>query len=74
MPGQRGVALDGRCSVGVSVTNGFVTAGHCGTTGTTTTGFNRAAQGTFRGTAGYCRVRVHAYPGSGGYTLGLTNP
>ncbi len=36
-----------RCSVGFSVTGGFVTAGHCGKPGTTTTGFNRAAQGTF---------------------------
>ncbi|MBB0232627.1 S1 family peptidase [Streptomyces calidiresistens] len=43
----------GRCSVGFSVrqgsTPGFVTAGHCGGVGATTTGYNRAAQGTFRG-------------------------
>jgi streptogrisin C len=37
-----------RCSVGFSVVGGFVTAGHCGQVGATTTGFNREAQGTFR--------------------------
>ncbi|MFH8976169.1 alpha-lytic protease prodomain-containing protein [Streptomyces sp. NPDC017890] len=41
-----------RCSVGFSVTQddqqGFATAGHCGDPGDTTTGFNEAAQGTFR--------------------------
>lgn len=40
-----------RCSVGFSVTAdeqpGFVTAGHCGDPGDTTTGFDRTAQGTF---------------------------
>jgi streptogrisin C len=41
----------GRCSVGFSVGGGFVTAGHCGSTGTATTGYNRAAQGTFRGSS-----------------------
>ncbi|GAA0806798.1 S1 family peptidase [Spirilliplanes yamanashiensis] len=41
----------GRCSVGFSVTGGFVTAGHCGSTGAATTGFNRVAQGTFRGSS-----------------------
>lgn len=43
----------GRCSVGFSVrqgsTPGFATAGHCGTVGTTTTGYNQVSQGTFRG-------------------------
>ncbi|MET9206042.1 carbohydrate-binding protein [Streptomyces bacillaris] len=43
----------GRCSVGFSVTrgtqNGFVTAGHCGRAGTTTTGVNQQAQGSFQG-------------------------
>ncbi|MFJ4972933.1 carbohydrate-binding protein [Streptomyces sp. NPDC088755] len=43
----------GRCSVGFSVTrgtqNGFVTAGHCGRTGTTTNGVDQQAQGTFQG-------------------------
>ncbi|MEE1751053.1 carbohydrate-binding protein [Streptomyces sp. SP18CS02] len=42
----------GRCSVGFAVTTGtqqgFVTAGHCGTAGTATSGFNRIAQGTFQ--------------------------
>jgi streptogrisin C len=36
-----------RCSVGFSVTIGFVTAGHCGQVGSTTKGFNQQAQGTF---------------------------
>jgi streptogrisin C len=36
-----------RCSVGFSVEGGFVTAGHCGQEGSTTTGFNQEAQGTF---------------------------
>ncbi|MFD7975481.1 carbohydrate-binding protein [Streptomyces sp. NPDC059071] len=42
----------GRCSVGFPVTRGttqgFATAGHCGRAGTTTTGFNQVAQGTFQ--------------------------
>ena len=38
-----------RCSVGFSVTRGFVTAGHCGGVGTTTRGYNGVAQGTVRG-------------------------
>ncbi|MFT7834905.1 S1 family peptidase [Saccharothrix sp. BKS2] len=29
---------------------------------------------TYNGTAGYYRYRVHAYSGSGAYTLGVTNP
>lgn len=41
-----------RCSVGFSVTQGgqggFATAGHCGSQGATTTGYDRTAQGTFR--------------------------
>jgi len=41
----------GRCSVGLSVNGGFVTAGHCGTPGTTTQGFNQVAQGTFQGSS-----------------------
>lgn len=37
------------CSIGFSVQpRGFVTAGHCGTVGTRTTGHNGAAQGTFQ--------------------------
>lgn len=38
-----------RCSIGFSVNGGFVTAGHCGGVGTTTSGSNGAAQGTVRG-------------------------
>ncbi|KOT37220.1 serine protease [Streptomyces caelestis] len=41
-----------RCSVGFSVTEGgrggFVTAGHCGGAGATTTGYDRTAQGVFQ--------------------------
>jgi streptogrisin C len=41
-----------RCSVGFAVTvGGFVTAGHCGRTGNTTTGYNQVAQGTFQGSS-----------------------
>ena len=51
----------GRCSVGFSVTQGstpgFATAGHCGTAGTTTTGYNQVAQGTFQ---------ASVFPGSDG--------
>jgi streptogrisin C len=42
----------GRCSIGFPVTRGsqqgFATAGHCGRTGSSTTGSNRVAQGTFQ--------------------------
>jgi streptogrisin C len=38
-----------RCSIGFSVVGGYTTAGHCGTTGTSTWGFNGTSQGTFRG-------------------------
>jgi streptogrisin C len=44
-----------RCSIGFSVEGGFVTAGHCGAVGATTTGFNQQAQGT---------VRASVFPGS----------
>ncbi|MDM4719281.1 S1 family peptidase [Micromonospora sp. WMMA1363] len=43
--------IGGRCSVGFSVTGGFVTAGHCGTAGTPTQGYNQVAQGTFQGSS-----------------------
>ncbi|MDG4766265.1 S1 family peptidase [Solwaraspora sp. WMMD406] len=43
--------MGGRCSVGFSVTGGFVTAGHCGTVGTATQGYNQVSQGTFRGSS-----------------------
>ncbi|MFI6644953.1 carbohydrate-binding protein [Streptomyces sp. NPDC050504] len=43
----------GRCSIGFPVTKGtqqgFATAGHCGRVGTTTTGYNQVAQGSFQG-------------------------
>ncbi|MFD9944355.1 carbohydrate-binding protein [Nonomuraea sp. NPDC059023] len=50
------IGSSSRCSVGFAVNRpgsqgGFVTAGHCGNTGATTTGFNRVAQGTFRGSS-----------------------
>ncbi|GGJ78473.1 serine protease [Streptomyces camponoticapitis] len=42
----------GRCSVGFAVTRGtqqgFATAGHCGRPGTTTSGYNQVAQGSFQ--------------------------
>ncbi|MGW0390264.1 carbohydrate-binding protein [Streptomyces sp. NPDC003042] len=42
----------GRCSVGFPITkgtvSGFATAGHCGRAGTTTSGFNQVAQGSFQ--------------------------
>ncbi|MFF4416231.1 carbohydrate-binding protein [Streptosporangium sp. NPDC001559] len=41
-----------RCSIGFSATrggqSGFVSAGHCGSTGSSTSGSNRVAQGTFQ--------------------------
>lgn len=52
-----------RCSVGFAVTGGFVTAGHCGSRGASTTGYNRVAQGTFQGSSfpgnDYAWVRVN---------------
>ncbi|MES9810284.1 carbohydrate-binding protein [Streptomyces cinereoruber] len=42
----------GRCSVGFPITKGttqgFATAGHCGRTGTSTSGYNQVAQGSFQ--------------------------
>ncbi|KAI8936914.1 hypothetical protein NX059_006146 [Plenodomus lindquistii] len=40
-----------RCSVGFSVTTGFVTAGHCGTAGRTATTTGGATLGTFSGSS-----------------------
>ncbi|MDQ3579663.1 MAG: S1 family peptidase [Actinomycetota bacterium] len=40
-----------RCSIGFSVQGGYVTAGHCGTRGATTTSRQGAAQGTFQGSS-----------------------
>lgn len=39
------------CSVAFSVQGGFVTAGHCGNTGESTSGANQVAQGTFGGSS-----------------------
>ncbi|WNG41096.1 S1 family peptidase [Archangium minus] len=44
-----------RCSIGFSVTGGFVTAGHCGARGTAVSGSNRVAQGT---------VQASSFPGN----------
>ncbi|MFH0245455.1 carbohydrate-binding protein [Streptomyces sp. HK10] len=45
----------GRCSVGFPVTRdsrqGFATAGHCGRTGTSVSGYNQASLGTFQGSS-----------------------
>ncbi len=58
-----------RCSIGFSVNGGFVTAGHCGSTGATTT----QPSGTFRGSSfpgnDYAWVQVAA----GNTPLGLVN-
>ncbi|GIH07069.1 serine protease [Rhizocola hellebori] len=58
-----------RCSVGFSVNGGFITAGHCGTTGSTTT----QPSGTFRGSSfpgnDYSWVQV----ASGNTPRGLVN-
>ena len=52
------------CSVGFAVAGGFVTAGHCGGTGSPTLGFNNQAQGTFAGSSfpgnDYAWVRTNA--------------
>lgn len=54
----------GRCSIGFSVNGGYVTAGHCGTAGTPTSGYNQVAQGTFQGSSfpgnDYAWVAVNA--------------
>jgi streptogrisin C len=52
------------CSVGFSVAGGFVTAGHCGGTGSPTLGYNNVSQGTFAGSSfpgnDYAWVRTNA--------------
>ncbi|MFK3980710.1 S1 family peptidase [Micromonospora sp. NPDC050397] len=54
----------GRCSIGFSVAGGFVTAGHCGTTGQAVQGSNRVAAGSFAGSSfpgnDYAFVRTNA--------------
>lgn len=53
-----------RCSIGFSVVGGFVTAGHCGSAGSTTAGYNSASQGTVQGASfpgnDYGWVRVNS--------------
>ncbi|GIF17982.1 streptogrisin C [Actinoplanes tereljensis] len=39
------------CSVGFAVAGGFVSAGHCGGTGSPTLGYNNVSQGTFAGSS-----------------------
>jgi streptogrisin C len=54
-----------RCSVGFSVVGGFVTAGHCGVPGdTTTTGANNEPQGV---------VKASVFPGTGDFGFVETN-
>jgi len=52
------------CSVGFSVSGGFVTAGHCGRSGSPTLGYNNVAQGTFQASSfpgnDYAWVRVNS--------------
>ncbi|ASW54088.1 S1 family peptidase [Plantactinospora sp. KBS50] len=58
--------IDGvtRCSVGFAVTGGFVTAGHCGRRGSSTTDLDGAAQGVFTASSfpgdDWAVVRVNA--------------
>ena len=49
----------GRCSVGFSVNGGFVSAGHCGTVGSTASTSGGVTTGTFAGSV---------FPGSGDYS------
>ncbi|MEU4242255.1 ricin-type beta-trefoil lectin domain protein [Actinoplanes sp. NPDC026619] len=39
------------CSIGFAVAGGFVSAGHCGGTGSPTLGYNNVSQGTFAGSS-----------------------
>ncbi|WP_245664873.1 ricin-type beta-trefoil lectin domain protein [Actinoplanes subtropicus] len=39
------------CSVGFAVAGGFVSAGHCGSAGSPTLGYNNVSQGTFAGSS-----------------------
>ncbi|KAF9700171.1 hypothetical protein EKO04_001715 [Ascochyta lentis] len=50
----------GRCSVGFSVTTGFVSAGHCGTAGASATSSSGATLGTFSNSV---------FPGNGDYSF-----
>jgi streptogrisin C len=53
-----------RCSIGFSVSGGFVSAGHCGSAGDSVTGSDNSAMGTFAGSQ---------FPGSGDYSYVQTN-
>jgi streptogrisin C len=53
-----------RCSVGFSVVGGFVTAGHCGVPGDTTTDAEQQAQG---------EVKASVFPGDGDFGFVETN-
>ncbi|MET0423880.1 MAG: ricin-type beta-trefoil lectin domain protein [Actinoplanes sp.] len=52
------------CSVGFAVSGGFVSAGHCGGTGSPTLGYNNVSQGTFAGSSfpgnDYSWIRTNA--------------
>ncbi len=54
----------GRCLIGFSVVGGFITAGHCGTVGTPTKGYNMVDQGVFQGSSfpgnDYAWVKVNS--------------
>lgn len=58
-----------RCSVGFSVTGGFVTAGHCGRTGATTS----QPSGTFAGSSFPGNDYAHVRTASGNTPLGVVN-
>ncbi|MFV2175748.1 S1 family peptidase [Actinomadura sp. LOL_016] len=49
--GERYWTPSAGCSVAFSVDGGYITAGHCGGTGETTSGDNRVAQGRFGGSS-----------------------
>ncbi|MFJ8586698.1 carbohydrate-binding protein [Streptomyces sp. NPDC093595] len=59
----------GRCSVGFPVTRGtqqgFATAGHCGRAGTSTSGYNQVAQGSFQASSFPGRDMAWVATGSG---------
>ncbi|GAB3448010.1 S1 family peptidase [Actinophytocola sediminis] len=58
-----------RCSIGFSVNGGFVTAGHCGGTGSSVAGWDGSAMGSFAGSSfpgnDYAFVRI----GNGWWTV-----
>ncbi|MFJ3894911.1 S1 family peptidase [Streptomyces sp. NPDC090083] len=58
-----------RCSIGFSVVGGFVSAGHCGTPGSSVVGWDGSAMGTFAGSSfpgnDYSYIRI----GNGWWTV-----